>query len=177
MSIKRAGLILICVAVSFGLAACTSKQQAASTATPGPALSPMERPVRLSPLPFFLVAFRTSVKMSATQSILLTINMISRKATRGLLQRQATWLNKYPRIRVTVEGHCDSEARANIISRLAPAAPVPSKEYLIGFGVAPGRITTVSYGKERPLCTQSTEECWAQNRRSVTTNTSGTALS
>ena len=47
------------------------------------------------------------------------------------------------------------------------------KEYLVSLGVSPARIDTISYGKERPVCAESTEDCWAQNRRGVTVITGG----
>jgi peptidoglycan-associated lipoprotein len=51
------------------------------------------------------------------------------------------------------------------------------KEYLVGLGVSSGRVDTISYGKERPVCTESDESCWTQNRRGVTTITSGATTS
>jgi len=47
------------------------------------------------------------------------------------------------------------------------------KEYLVSLGVSASRVETISYGKEHPICTQSTEDCWAQNRRGVTGVTGG----
>ena len=47
------------------------------------------------------------------------------------------------------------------------------KEYLVSLGVSTGRLQTVSYGKERPICTESSEDCWAQNRRGVSAITGG----
>ena len=47
------------------------------------------------------------------------------------------------------------------------------KEYLVSLGVSAGRVDTISYGKEHPICSESTEDCWAQNRRGVTAITGG----
>jgi peptidoglycan-associated lipoprotein len=96
---------------------------------------------------------------------------------RGVLQRQAEWLSKYPQIRVTVEGHCDERGTREYNLALGARRANAAKEYLVSLGVSSQRVDTISYGKERPICTESTEDCYAQNRRGVTTITSGGANS
>jgi len=96
---------------------------------------------------------------------------------RGVLQRQAQWLAKYPQIRVTVEGHCDERGTREYNLALGARRANAVKEYLASLGVSSQRVDTISYGKERPMCTESTEDCYAQNRRGVTTITSGAASS
>ncbi|MBV9905256.1 MAG: peptidoglycan-associated lipoprotein Pal [Alphaproteobacteria bacterium] len=92
---------------------------------------------------------------------------------RATLQRQATWLNKYPAIRVTVEGDCDERGTREYNLALGARRANAVKEYLVSLGVSAGRIETISYGKEHPVCTESTEDCWAQNRRGVTSISGG----
>ena len=92
-----------------------------------------------------------------------------------LLQRQAAWLNKYRSVRVTIEGHCDERGTREYNLALGARRANAVKEMLMSDGVSAGRIETISYGKERPICTQSDETCWAQNRRGVTTITNGAA--
>jgi peptidoglycan-associated lipoprotein len=94
-------------------------------------------------------------------------------ADRAVLQRQAAWLSKYPSVRVTIEGHCDERGTREYNLALGARRANAVKEYLVSLGVASGRVETISYGKERPVCTESNESCWAQNRRGVTTITSG----
>jgi peptidoglycan-associated lipoprotein len=96
---------------------------------------------------------------------------------RGVLQRQAAWLAKYPQVRVTIEGHCDERGTREYNLALGARRANAVKEYLVSLGVSSQRVDTISYGKERPICTESTEDCWAQNRRGVTTITSGGANS
>ena len=76
-------------------------------------------------------------------------------------------------MRVTVEGHCDERGTREYNLALGARRANAVKEYLVSQGVSTGRLETVSYGKERPICTESNEDCWAQNRRGVTTITSG----
>jgi peptidoglycan-associated lipoprotein len=92
---------------------------------------------------------------------------------KALLQRQAAWFGKYPAVRVTIEGHCDERGTREYNLALGARRANAVKEYLVSQGIASGRVNTVSYGKERPICTESDEQCWAQNRRGVTTITGG----
>ncbi|HWY15449.1 MAG TPA: peptidoglycan-associated lipoprotein Pal [Rhizomicrobium sp.] len=96
---------------------------------------------------------------------------------RELLQRQAQWLQKYAQVRVTVEGHCDERGTREYNLALGARRANAVKEYLVSVGVSSARVDTISYGKERPVCTGSDESCWAQNRRGVTTITSGATTS
>ena len=90
------------------------------------------------------------------------------------LQRQAAWLQKYPSIRVTVEGDCDERGTREYNLALGARRANAVKEFLVSVGVPAARVETISYGKEHPVCTDSTEDCWAQNRRGVTTISGGT---
>ncbi len=92
---------------------------------------------------------------------------------KSLLQRQATWLNKYPSVRVTIEGNCDERGTREYNLALGARRANSVKEYLVSLGISMGRLDTISYGKERPICSESTEACWAQNRRAVTAISAG----
>jgi peptidoglycan-associated lipoprotein len=84
------------------------------------------------------------------------------------LAAQAQWLQKYPAKRITIEGHCDERGTREYNLALGERRANAAKNYLAGLGVDPGRITTVSYGKERPVALGSDEESWSKNRRAVT---------
>jgi peptidoglycan-associated lipoprotein len=96
---------------------------------------------------------------------------------RDILQRQAAWLQKYGQVRVSIEGHCDERGTREYNLALGARRGNAVKEYLVSLGVSSSRMDTISYGKERPICTESNESCWSQNRRGVTTITSGAATS
>jgi len=87
---------------------------------------------------------------------------------RGILDSQVAWLQRYPAVRVTLEGHCDERGTREYNLALGERRANSAKNYLVSRGVGAGRITTVSYGKERPLALGSDEESYAQNRRAVT---------
>lgn len=84
------------------------------------------------------------------------------------LAAQAAWLQRYPAKRITIEGHCDERGTREYNLALGERRANAAKNYLVSLGVDAGRITTVSYGKERPVATGSDEESWAKNRRAVT---------
>ncbi len=87
---------------------------------------------------------------------------------KATLQRQASWLQKYPAIKVLVEGDCDERGTREYNLALGARRANAVKEYLVSLGVSAARVDTISYGKEHPVCSESTEDCWAQNRRGVT---------
>lgn len=89
-------------------------------------------------------------------------------ADQQALAAQASWLGKYPAKRITIEGHADERGTREYNLALGERRANAAKNYLVSLGVDAGRITTVSYGKERPVALGSTEEAWAKNRRAVT---------
>lgn len=89
-------------------------------------------------------------------------------ADQAALGAQAQWLMKYPAKRLTVEGHADERGTREYNLALGERRANAAKNYLVSLGVDAGRITTVSYGKERPVALGSDEESWARNRRAVT---------
>lgn len=84
------------------------------------------------------------------------------------LAAQAQWLARYPAKRVSVEGHADERGTREYNLALGERRANAAKNYLVSLGVDPGRVTTVSHGKEKPLALGSDEASWAQNRRAVT---------
>jgi peptidoglycan-associated lipoprotein len=84
------------------------------------------------------------------------------------LAAQAQWLLKYPAKRLTIEGHCDERGTREYNLALGERRANAAKNYLVSLGVDAGRISTVSYGKERPVALGSDEDSWTKNRRAVT---------
>ena len=89
-------------------------------------------------------------------------------SARAVLDSQAQWLARYPNVRVTIEGHCDERGTREYNLALGDRRANAAASYLATRGISPSRITTISYGKERPLALGSDEGAWAQNRRAVT---------
>ncbi len=84
------------------------------------------------------------------------------------LQRQAAWLQQYPQRTLTVEGHADERGTREYNLALGERRANSVANYLVALGVNQSRLSVISYGKERPECSDSNEGCWAQNRRGVT---------
>src|ERR1700730_7008469 len=86
-----------------------------------------------------------------------------------ILARQADWLRRYPNVTVTIEGHCDERGTREYNLALGERRAQAVKNVLVATGIPAGRISTISYGKERPEIPHSDDSSYAQNRRGVTT--------
>jgi peptidoglycan-associated lipoprotein len=81
------------------------------------------------------------------------------------LQADAAWLQQHPNAKFTIEGHCDERGSTEYNLALGDNRANAVKQALVQMGVAADRIKTISFGKEKPFCTESNEQCWQQNRR------------
>ena len=84
---------------------------------------------------------------------------------RGSIQADAQFLNQHSNIAFTIEGHCDERGSTEYNLALGDQRASSVKSALVSAGVSANRIKTISYGKEKPFCTESNEACWQQNRR------------
>jgi peptidoglycan-associated lipoprotein len=82
-----------------------------------------------------------------------------------ILRAKAAWLRENPGARVTIEGHCDERGTNEYNLALGDRRAFSCKSFLVDLGIADSRLTTISYGEERPLDSSSTEDAWAKNRR------------
>jgi len=161
-----------CLSAVLILGACTHKQEAANTAPPPAPPPPVAQPapVTSSIIPGSAEDFRVNVG----DTVHFAFDQYNvEENDKAILSRQAAWLAKYPSVRVTVEGHCDERGTREYNLALGARRANAVKEFLVSQGVSTARLETVSYGKERPICTQSDESCWQQNRRGVTAITGG----
>ncbi|HEX4159960.1 MAG TPA: peptidoglycan-associated lipoprotein Pal [Rhizomicrobium sp.] len=169
-------LRIAAVAGALVLAACANKPRPAAEAPPSgpPPAAEQQSRVETTVVPGSLQDFRVNV--GDTVHFEYDKSEITSE-DRDILQRQAAWLQKYAQVRVTVEGHCDPRGTREYNLALGGRRANAVKDYLVSLGVPSSRVDTISYGKERPVCTESDESCWAQDRRGVTTITSGAATS
>ncbi|NIR48163.1 peptidoglycan-associated lipoprotein Pal [candidate division KSB1 bacterium] len=87
------------------------------------------------------------------------------REARAILAENARKLEENPTVDIRIEGHCDERGTVEYNLALGERRALSARNYLINYGINPGRITIISYGKERPLDTRHTPEAWAQNRR------------
>lgn len=92
---------------------------------------------------------------------------------REILSRQAEWLQKYPDVTIQVEGHADERGTREYNISLSAQRATKTRNFLISQGVKGSRVASIAYGKEKPAQLCDAEECWSQNRRSVTVITGG----
>ena len=154
------------------LGACTHKQEAVNTAPPpaAPPPPPMAAPVQTGIMPGSAQDFKVNVG----DTVHFALNQYNiEDGDKGTLSKQAAWLTRYPSVRLTVEGHADERGTREYNLALGARRANAVKEFLVAQGIAAGRLETVSYGKERPVCTESGEDCWSQNRRGVSVITGG----
>lgn len=90
-----------------------------------------------------------------------------------ILDHQADWLRRYPKVRVRIEGNADERGTREYNFALGARRADAVRDYLISHGVAAGRITTISYGKEQPVDPGHDEQAWAKNRNAHTAITEG----
>ncbi len=87
---------------------------------------------------------------------------------RGTLDRQSSWLGRYPQNNVQIAGNADERGTEEYNIALGARRANAARDYLVAHGVSSSRITTISYGKDRPTALGSNEEAWAQNRNAIT---------
>jgi peptidoglycan-associated lipoprotein len=88
-------------------------------------------------------------------------------SARQTLGMEAIWLKRFPNVQVTIQGNCDERGTREYNLALGARRAEAVKEYLTIAGVGAARLTTISFGKEQPVCSESNEACWRKNRRAV----------
>lgn len=161
-----AGCVAIALCVTFAVVACSSKKNQSGTAAEG-----------ANPLGESAVGGEGSLKQfqqgslgGGAQGPLTDIHFAYNEYTieqqdGSILHTNATWLSGHPQSRVQVEGHCDERGSEEYNIALGAKRAQAAKDYLETLGISADRISTISYGKELPLCTEHDESCWSQNRR------------
>ena len=84
---------------------------------------------------------------------------------RGVVERQAQWLKTYPAVTVIIEGHCDERGTIEYNVALGERRANTVKAHLVSLGIPSDRLSTISYGEEKPLVTGDSESVWTKNRR------------
>ena len=158
--------VLILTVAGLAVSACSPKPKVLPP-EPGPAVETSSDAGSLAPVPGSHADF---LAVTAGQDTIYfdTDRYNIDSADAAALQTQAQWLSRYPQKRATIEGHCDERGTRDYNIALGEKRANAAKNYLVSLGIDANRLTTVSYGKERPLAMGSDEGSWAKNRRAAT---------
>ena len=88
-----------------------------------------------------------------------------RPDAKPILEQKAAWLREHPEFKVSIQGHADERGTNEYNLALGERRAKAAMKYLNALGISADRMSTISYGEERPLCTERNETCWAKNRR------------
>ena len=170
MQTSRITLSMVAV-MALAVAGCATKKAdlppPPPAAAPAPAPAPMpEAPVTSSIIPGSLADFINQAGADRVRFAYDSYELDD--AARGILGRQAQWLNQYSNIRITIEGHADERGTREYNLALGDRRATAVKNFLAAQGVSTARIGTISYGKERPEADGADEASYAINRRGVT---------
>jgi len=167
--VNRAGAVALVVAGALAISACGKKAPAQLPPDPGPATTTADSGYGNTGAAQPGSQADFVAKMMGSDTIYFALDKSDVDAQdQAALAKQAQWLQQYPAKRATIEGHCDERGTREYNIALGERRANAAKNYLASLGIDPSRITTVSYGKERPIALGSDEQSWAQNRRAVT---------
>jgi peptidoglycan-associated lipoprotein len=182
--IRSAATVLPILALTLLLAGCPKRPAmtaatapppvppaAAAPPTPAPAPAPAPAPVAPAPVapPTTAPAPPAPPKEYRANDALKPIHFAFdksdiRPADAQIMDATAAYLKANPNQLVLIEGHCDERGTSEYNLALGERRAKAAMNYLVANGIEAARITTISYGKERPLCTEHNEACWSQNR-------------
>ncbi len=161
---KKIWLVITLLLVIPGLLftiGCQKKAVTQAKAAPAPAPAPAAQqpaPAPVTPPPSDWNISQNNIYFEFDKSTLTPM-------AQDTLMRHAAWLRENADVTVTIEGHCDERGTNEYNLALGDRRADSAKAFLVDLGIAASRLTTISYGEERPLCMQQNEECWAKNRR------------
>ena len=167
---KKMWLVIVLLLVvpvlmfTFGCQKKVVTEAKAPAPAPAPGMAPAPAPAPgMAPAP---AAPQAASAMIMQEDIYFDFDKSTLKpAAQDNLMKKAAWLRDNPNATLTIEGHCDERGTNEYNLALGDRRADSAKAFLVDLGIAASRLTTVSYGEERPVCTQHTEECWAKNRR------------
>lgn len=183
---KKSVLIVAALALVSALPACHKRPPVAppppppaAPETPPPAPAPAPQPEAAPQVDEYARLKSMSADEIDKMGLLADIHFDYDKADirepdRATLTKNADTLKKFDFLRVSVEGHCDERGTVEYNLALGERRAKAAHDYLVSLGVPADRLKTVSYGKEVPVCTDSSVDCWARNRRAKFTVTGKT---
>lgn len=151
-------LLLVIPGLLFAVGCQKKAVSTAKAPAPEPAPAPAPKAAPMAPPPSGWNLSQNNIYFEFDKSTLTPM-------AQDTLMRHAAWLRENADATVTIEGHADERGTNEYNLALGDRRADSAKAFLVDLGIASSRLTTISYGEERPLCMEQTEECWAKNRR------------
>ena len=171
MKIRCLGLLVVTAFVVFSLAGCGCFMQAQKGEAPPPKppeaqkIMPPEAKKEV-PMPPAPPPPPPAVAAPGLNNIYFDFDRYNvRPGDAEILKKNVDWFKANAMTKVRIEGNCDERGTVEYNLALGQKRADAAKNYLTGLGVNGKNLDTISYGKERPVCTEHNEGCWAQNRR------------
>jgi len=165
MSLVRYSRFISLAAGAFLLSACASTAQQSDDTMVSAETDTMEA------LPGSQDDFMNAVGASGDHVYFAYDRYDLNSASQETLRRQAAWLQMHEGAQIMIAGNCDERGTREYNLGLGDRRANSTRDFLVSLGVDPARISSISYGKEKPECIQSNETCWGRNRNSVTSIT------
>lgn len=164
-------IVLAFVGVSMSMMSCAKKQVGVAEPVkvePKPAPTPPPPPPPPPAPPVDDKAARLRAEMAAFESTHIYFDFDKsdiRPDAKEVMEKKAAWLRENTDYKVRIEGHCDERGTAEYNLALGDRRAKSAMRHLNALGIATERMSTISYGEERPVCKEQNEECWSRNRR------------
>ncbi len=150
----------------FLLVACTTDPEAPPQESAPQQPPPVEAATRAAPTSDIVPGSISDFEQNVGDRVFFDYDTSTLDQTdRDTLARQAAWLNQFPNVVLTIEGHCDERGSDEYNMSLGEKRAATARDYLVNYGIAPDRISIISYGESRPLDMNHNEEAWSKNRR------------
>lgn len=159
---KKLWLVLALLVVLPGFLFTVSCQKKVQAQAPAPAPAPAPKP---APAPAPAPAAKPDVPAFMTERIFFDFDKsVLKLEAQALLKKKAEWLKVNPKAKLLIEGNCDERGTNEYNLALGERRAESAKKFLVDLGIDAKRISTISYGEERPIDPRSNEEAWAKNR-------------
>ena len=138
----------------------TPKEAAPAEAPKAEAPAPAPEPVKEAPVE------KAAAVAAGLQPVYFDFDKsFIRDDAKSVMKANAEWLKANPNVKIKIEGNCDERGTKEYNQALGQRRASSAKKYLTDMGIAGSRISLISYGKEKPVCSEGTENCWQKNRR------------
>lgn len=166
---RKLMMVLVVLAFACGTmlmtSSCAKKQVGTGEAAPAAAAPKAAAPSAAAPSTAG-VDTAQDVRAFEAEGIYFDFDKSDIKAeAKAILEKKAAWLRANPSYKVRIEGNCDERGTNEYNLALGDRRAKAAQKYLNALGISMDRMSTISFGEEKPVCKEKTEKCWAQNRR------------